>query len=434
MSSLQEDASNSTEGGPDHSAILSGYLANTPRSADLHAQALRHQPSGVSRQVGYWEPYPMTFERGAGCHIWDVDGRQYIDLLNNYTSLIHGFTYPPIQEVIENSLLKGTAWCGNNLAQYALSEQLVNRIDGVDQVRFTNSGTEAANLALLIARASTGRHKVLMARHGYHGALHEFQSGSLNNPGPSTLLATYGDIDSFKAVLAEHGAEIAAVFVEAVMGAGGMQPAPAEFFIELKKAAHDAGALFVIDEVITFRLGSGGQQGNLGVTADLTMLGKLIGGGFPVGAVGGGSDIMSMLSADDLKVLHSGTFNANPMTMAAGNVSVRELTQERIEGMEHHAARIATELSACAKKLGMPFTIDYIGSLLIVFFSDQRPPDMSSRTDQQAVANFHLACFNHGIMIASRGMMVLSTVMTPAVIDDAIGRMSAALEEVANEM
>jgi glutamate-1-semialdehyde 2,1-aminomutase len=192
--------------------------------------------------------------------------------------------------------------------------------------------------------------------------------------------------------------------------------------------------LLVIDEVITFRLGTGGQQGNLGVTADITMLGKLIGGGFAVGAVGGSREVMSTLDSSNMKVMHSGTFNANPVTMAAGDVSVRELTQQRIDTMEQHAARIATQLTASALKLGLPLTIGQEGSLLVLFFSDERPADMTARTDQDAIAKFHLACFNRGVMIASRGMLVLSTVMSPAIIDDAIGRMSAALEDVANEM
>ncbi len=433
MTSLQQLAEASVRNA-ESSPIESTYLAKTTRSASLHAKAVEYQPSGVSRLVGYWEPYPLTFARGEGCYVFDVDGNRYTDMLCNYTSLVHGLTYPPIQEAIERSIGNGTAWCGNNVAQYALAEQLVNRIASVDQVRFTNSGTEAGNLALLIARAVTGRYKVLMARHGYHGSLLEFASGSMDQPGPATLLARYGDADSFKAVLEEHGQDIAAVFVEGVMGAGGMQQAPAEFFIELKQAASKAGALLVIDEVITFRLGLGGQQGNLGVTADLTMLGKLIGGGFAVGAVGASRELMSVMDSRSLKIMHSGTFNANPMTMTAGDVSVRELTQVRIDTMSEQGLRVAAGLKTSAEKLGLPLTINQCGSLLNLFFSDDAQDNMFSRTDNEAVTLFHLACFNRGVSLAARGMIVLSTVMTSEVIDDAVSRMAAAMEDVAAEI
>jgi glutamate-1-semialdehyde 2,1-aminomutase len=259
----------------------------------------------------------------------------------------------------------------------------------------------------------------------------EFSSGSMGQPGPATLVARYGDADSFKAVLDEHGDEVAAVFVEGIMGAGGMRSAPAEFFIELRKAANDAGALFVIDEVITFRLGVGGHQGNLGVSGDLTMLGKLIGGGFAVGAVAASREIMKVMDTKTLKIFHSGTFNANPMTMAAGDVAVRELTAARIEKMAEQGARIAAELSAAAAKLGMPFCVNQCGSLLNVYFSEDAPADIYERTDHQEVADFHLACFNHGVSLASRGMMVLSTVMTDEIVGEAIERISAAMADVA---
>src|SRR5690606_30290680 len=195
-----------------------------------------------------------------------------------------------------------------------------------------------------------------------------FEAGSFNMESNRTLLADYGDAASFEKVLSERGQEIAAVFLEGVQGAGGMRPAPAEFFRRVHQAARNCGALFVLDEVISLRLGVGGQQANLGIEADLTMLGKLIGGGFPVGAVGGKKEIMKIFNPQHLKVWHSGTFNANPITMAAGNIAVRELTAERIEKMDRLGARLKAGLISNARQLNIPFSVNHIGSLLNVFF------------------------------------------------------------------
>lgn len=415
------------------SAIRDAYRRRTPASARAFERARQCQPGGVSRQVGHWAPYPVTMRRGDGPFLWDLDDNRYIDLLGNFTSLVHGNNYGPIREAVAEALPRGTAWAANNEAQVELAEVLVERVPGVDQVRFTNSGTEAGNLALLIARAVTGRHKVLMARFGYHGGVHEFEVGSFNLDGPNTFLADFGDAASFEAVLDRHGEEIAAVFLEGVLGAGGMRPAPAAFFEDVRAAAHRHGAMFVMDEVISLRLGPRGQQGNLGFTSDLTMLGKLIGGGFPVGAVGGPREVMDVFRSDKLKVWHSGTFNANPVTMTAGAVAVRELTPARIAGMDRLAALLKDGLVAAAATRGLPFSVRHVGSLLNVFFTDSPPDDITARDDHDEIRKYHVACLNRGLMIASRGMFVISTVMDERLIGEVIERATAAMDDVVAE-
>ncbi|HEX2464159.1 MAG TPA: aminotransferase class III-fold pyridoxal phosphate-dependent enzyme, partial [Thermoanaerobaculia bacterium] len=284
------------------------YRRRTPRSAELYERACRSLPGGNSRQAAYWAPYPITIERGRGPRLTDVDGNEYLDLLYNYTAMVHGYAYPPIVAAVD--VARGTGWAANNPSMVELAELMVDRVASIDRIRFTNSGSEAALLALTVAREITGRYKVLMARGGYHGSLQEFESGTLGKPGPATFLADYGDLASFEAVLTEHGEEIAAVFVEPVQGAGGIVRGTPEFLNGLRAAAHRAGALFVLDEVITFRLATGGIQAELGVDPDLTMFGKIIGGGFPVGAVGGKLDLMDVFEPARMRALHSGTYNA----------------------------------------------------------------------------------------------------------------------------
>ncbi len=420
------------------SDIVSTYEKNTPGSAEAQRRATQSVVGGNSRGAAYWRPYPLQIERADGARLVDVDGREYYDLVNNFTSLVHGHAYPPIVEAVIRQASQGTAWVANNHWQSDLAEALIERIASFESVRFTNSGTESGLIALTIARTITGREKVLMARYGYHGSLMEFEVGSY--PGlyshslDRTLLGEYNDADSFERVLEEHGSEIAAVFLEPVMGAGGVVKASPEFLARVRDAAHAAGALFVMDEVITFRLATGGTQSLVGMEPDLTMLGKLIGGGFPVGAVGGPLEYMSIFDPEAPRGIHSGTYNANPVTMAAGLVSVRELTAERIDRMERLGERLADALTRSAGQHGLPLSINRWGSLLNIFFMDAAPSATLRRDDIKTISKFHLAALNHGVMVASRGLLALSTVMDEDLIDDVAQRADAAMEDVAREV
>ncbi len=412
-------------------AVYATYQAATPKSAQAQQRAERFLPGGNSRQAGYWPPYPLTIERGEGAHIIDADGRRYIDLTNNYTSLIHGHAYPPVVAAATKQIAEGTAWSANNPAQSDLAEAILARTPGMERVRFTNSGTEAANLALIMARQITGRYKILMARYGYHGSLLEFEVGAFDLQGPATKVATYNDAASFAEMLDRYGDEIAAVFLEPVMGAGGVVVGERQFLIDVREAAHKAGALFILDEVISFRLAMGGRQTEIEVSPDLTMLGKLIGGGFPVGAVGGKAEHFAMFDPADLKAWHSGTFNANPVTMRAGAVALRDFTQEKIDAMAGLAERLEAKLRASARNHGLPLSVNRCGSLLNIFLTETAPAATLLREDQEAITKFHIAAMNHGVFVAARGMMALSTVMNEALIDDACERLDAAFADVA---
>ncbi len=416
------------------SAIVARYRAHTGASAEAHARAARVMPGGNSRQASFWQPYPLTLARGQGLHVWDVDNNRYIDLINNYTAMVHGHAYPPIVEAVDRQIREGTGWAAGCIAQSDLAEQLVERVASVEQVRFTNSGTEAGNLALMIARVVTGRHKILMARYGYHGSVMEFEVGSFGDEGPMTHIAAYNDAADFRAVLDAHGDEIAAVFLEPVQGPGGVVPATADFLKDVREAAHAVGALFVLDEVLTFRFGFGGCQSLFDIDPDLTMFGKLIGGGFPVGAVGGKKEYLAIFDPAKLKAYHTGTYNANPVTMAAGSVSVRELTAERIETMNRLCAQLKDGLEQAAAKAGLPLSISRFGSVLNLYFSAELPVSAMARSDDDLMGRFHLAAMNHGLLLASRGMIALSTIMTSETVAEIIERADAAMADVAGDI
>lgn len=420
-----------------HETPVELFRRLTPGSAAAGARAERVMPGGDTRAAGFHAPYPLTLERGEGARVVDVDGRAYWDLLGNFTSLVHGHGYPPIVDAVERQVRNGTAWPARNLQQIELAEALVERVASVEQVRFTNSGTEAAMLALNAARVVTGRGGVLMARFGYHGSYEAFEVGAFDGrfhlPGAVRAeLAPFGDADGFEAAIERLGPDLAAVFLEPVLGSAGVVDAEPAFFRRVHDACRRVGALLVLDEVITFRLGVGGRQEALGVAPDLTLFAKLIGGGFPVGAVGGRAEVMAVMDPRQGRMFHSGTFNGNPVTAAAGLVSVRELTAVRIERMATLAEELDRSLHGSARRVGLPFSTRRVGSMLNLYLTDEAPAASIERTDAELMSAFHLAAMNNGLHLASRGLIALSTVMTEADIADIGQRFAATIDDVAD--
>lgn len=420
--------------GTQASAIVSRYIERTAASAAAHATAETYMPGGNSRQASYWLPYPLTIESGQGMHIRDLDGNQYIDLINNYTAMIHGHAYPPVVEAIDRQVKNGTGWAAGCRQQTDLARRIVERVASVEQVRFTNSGSEAGSLALMVARVVTGRHKVLMARYGYHGSLREFEVGTFGSEGPMTYIARYNDLEDFQDVLDRNGDQIAAVFLEPIQGPGGINPATPEFLAGVRDAAHRAGALFVLDEVLTLRFGIGGCQAGLGIDPDLTMFGKIIGGGFPVGAVGGKKKFLKIFDPSDLKAYHTGTYNGNPVTMTAGDITLRDLTAGKIEDMAALCADLKTGLADLAREAGLPLSINHHGSALNLFFSSQAPESAMVRGDGEIMDRFYLATMNHGLFLAPRGLIAMSTVMTADTVAETLERAQAAFDDVRREI
>jgi glutamate-1-semialdehyde 2,1-aminomutase len=414
------------------STIEDSFRKLTPKSAEMAKRAERVMPGGDTRTTSYHRPYCLTISRGEGPFVWDIDGNRYIDLLGNYTSLVHGHAYPPIAEAIANAARQGTAWPARSEPQVELAEMLCERVRTVERVRFCNSGTEAGMLAVHVARRLTGRKYILMARYGYHGSYDDLELGLVGQDGERTLLADFGEVTSFEALLTERGSEIAAVFLEPVLGSAGVVAPPPAFLELVGEAAHRAGALFVIDEVITLRLATGGAQEIFEVRPDLTMMGKIIGGGLPVGALGGRAEIMAAFDPRDRGAIwHSGTFNGNPATCAAGLASLSELTPERIAKMEQQAIKLAEELKRAALQAELPFSVRQFGSLMNVFFMNEPPPATIARQDMRAMASFHLAALNHGLFIAPRGLIALSTVITDELLDEVCERAAKAMIDTA---
>lgn len=415
------------------SDIAATFRQRTAGSAARHTDAVRVMPAGDTRTSSFHPPYPLTMAEGVGPELVDVDGNRYLDLIGNFTSLVHGNAHPAIVDAVTAQARRGTAWPARNDAQLELADLITRRVASVEQVRFCNSGTEATMLAAYVARAVTGRRKILMARYGYHGSLEEYEVGFMGHGGPDTLLARHGDAADFERVLADRGREIACVILEPVMGSAGLLAGPPDFLSRVQAACRRAGALFCVDEVITLRLSTGGAQAGAGIDPDLTAMGKIIGGGLPIGALGGKADHLAVTRPEAPRVIHSGTFNGNPLSAAAGVVSLQRLTSDEITAMEGRARRLAAGLCARAAAEGVPFSVRQHGSMVQCFLSDEAPEATLVRTDGDLAAAFHLAALNHGVFFAPRGLMALSTVLDDALVDEALDRCAAALADVATE-
>jgi glutamate-1-semialdehyde 2,1-aminomutase len=416
-----------------------GYNIETARSRELVERLGRSIPGGNTRSLAYFPPYPLAISRGSGCRIWDVDGNEFVDLLNNYTATIHGHAVPAISEAMSRQAALGTVFPAPGEAQAELAERIVGRVASVEKVRFANSGTEAVMMAVRAARAFTGREKVIKAEGGYHGMWEQVPVVQPRDPTPEGVrslvrLVAYNDVGGLEAAMEEDGGDVAAIILEPVTGTGVLTGTP-EYFAAARRLADEHGALLICDEVITLRLALGGFQEVFGVSPDLTTMGKIIGGGLPVGAFGGREEVMSVFDPRLPNHLHhSGTFNGNLMTMAAGSVALDLLTGEEIERINALGERLAGGLRRLlARREELGGVVTSCGSLVHVNFETEGEVRAYSdlNLDSPVMAAFHLAALDEGVYFAPRCFMNTSTAMDERVIDDVLEACSRALERVA---
>ena len=416
------------------------YIERTPRSRRLHERLRRVMPGGDTRSITWFEPYPVAIERAGGYELHDVDGNVYIDLLNNYTALVHGHAHPRIVEAITAQAGLGTVYPAPHRAQMRLAEELTRRVPSAERVRFTNSGSEAILQAVRAARAYTRRPLVVKALGGYHGSwdqvpLTPAEAREVATPAEIQALVRfvpYNDLAALDDVLALEGERVAAILLEPVMGEGVIAGEP-DYLCGARALADRHGALLILDEVVTFRLAPGGRQETVGVTPHLTTFGKIIGGGLPVGAVGGSETVMSVFDPQgDVALPHSGTFNGNTLTMAAGLVSLELLTTDEIDRINGLGRTLAAGMREALAAHEMNGGVMQCGSLLhLVFDTGGEPRRFSDlHLESPTLGRVHLACMEEGLFIAPRGLMNTSTAMDEGVIDEVIARFGRALGRV----
>jgi glutamate-1-semialdehyde 2,1-aminomutase len=393
----------------------------TTKSQEIFAAAQNLMPGGVSSPVRAFKSVggqPIVFDRVKGAYIWDVDGNQYIDYVGTWGPAICGHAHPEVIAALHEALEKGTSFGAPSVLENILAEMVIDAVPSIEMVRFVNSGTEACMAVLRLMRAFTNREKIIKFEGCYHGHADMFlvKAGSgvatlglPDSPGvpksatSSTLTAPFNDLEAVKALFEENRNEIAGVILEPVVGNAGFIPPDAGFLEGLRELTHEHGALLVFDEVMTgFRIAYGGAQQKFGITPDLTTLGKVIGGGLPVGAYGGHRDIMSMIAPAG-PVYQAGTLSGNPLAMTAG-IKTLELLQKpgTYDYLDRVTKKLADGLLQIAQETGHAACGGQISAMFGLFFTSGPVHNYedAKNSDTAKFGRFHRGMLEHGVYLA----------------------------------
>ena len=390
-------------------------------SNTLFRRAQKVLPGGVNSPVRAFKSVggsPIFLTEGKGAYLHDVDGNRYIDYVGSWGPMILGYSHPRVVEAIREEATRATSFGAPTEVEIELAEKVVAMVPSIEQVRMVNSGTEATMSAIRLARGYTGRHKIVKFSGNYHGHGDSFliQAGSgattlgvPNSPGVTpasaadTLIARYNDSESVRQLILTHPGEIAAVIVEPVAGNMGMIPPEGNFLQELRTMTAENGILLIFDEVMTgFRVAKGGAQERYGVTPDLTTLGKIIGGGLPVGAYGGSKEIMAQVAPLG-PVYQAGTLSGNPLAMRAGLETLRLLDAPGFyENLEQKAAQLEAGIRANMTKLGIELYATRVGSMSCLFFCPEKIVNYEQATgaNTEDFARYFWAMLEEGIYLA----------------------------------
>ncbi len=426
----------------------------TTPSDELFRHAAQIMPGGTSRLHYYYHPHPIYATKGQGCRITDIDGVERIDFLNNMTAMLHGHADPDINAAIIDQLQRGTAWSEPGEAEYNLARLLVDRVPSLERIRFANSGTEAVMMAIKLAREFTGRSLVAKFEGHYHG-YYDYMQVSVGSPAnawgaddaptsvamsgglsPSVtnevIVIPWNDAEAVERLLTQNASHIATLILDPLANRGGMVPPAPGFLQFLREITERLGIVLIFDEVISFRLSYGGAQEKYGGSPDLTTYGKIIGGGLPVGAVGGRADIMALLdpTAGKARVESGGTFSGNPLTMVAGYAAMSKWTPDVIARLNAMGDELRTRVDRVFEQSGEAARLAGDGSLFRLMLTRETIRDYRSsvRTAQPMtrMVELHTRLLDKGIIISKLGLGALSTPMSQAEIDACV----AAFERV----
>ena len=430
------------------------YRQRTKRTREQTERAKRVLPAGHTRGSTQYPPYSTHLHSGKGYYIQDYDGNRYLDMLNNQTSLIHGHAHPAITAAVAEQIQQGTVLGSPTEPLIRLAETICNRTPGIDQIIFNNSGTEATIAAIRTARAYTGRERIIKMDGGYHG-LHDsvlvnMKSDFAAPDGPrptltlpgipvahkdQSLIAPFNNLAAIEALFEHYPGEIAAVIVEPIPNSGGIIMPQEGYLRGLQDITKRYGALLIFDEVATYRLGRGGYQEVTGVIPDLTALAKIIGGGYPIGAVGGRQDVMDIYDpakvADPLFV--SGTYHGNVISMVAGQVAMEHFEESEVHRINRLGRLLREGINACCEELGLHAQATGYGSLVRLHWQDEPVIDMgqaarADRNAQDVAELFHLELMNRGILAILGEKFCISTPMTEKEINLALAEIAETLQ------
>jgi len=413
----------------------------SPKSAAFFERAKKVLPGGVSRNTLLRGAHPLYVAQGKGCIVTDIDGVERIDFANNMASHIHGHAFPPIVNAITEQLQRGTAFTMATEAEVRYAEHMCSRSPNFDKIRFVNSGTEAVMAGMKAARAYTGRPKIAKVEGSYHGAYDYAEVsqaptpdnwGLIDHPNPVPLakgtpqavlddmiIIPFNDPEKALAILDEHAHQIACVLIDPIPHRIGMIPVEDGFVKALRQWTHDNGTLLMFDEVITYRSEVGGMQERFDIAPDLISMGKMIGGGFPVGALAGCDKIMEVFVNGRLP--HSGTFSANPVTMTAGRVAMELFDKAAVARLNKLGDYARSSIADAIKVADVPACVTGTGSLFRIHLKAQAPGNYREAhltvQESKALTALINALYDEGIMMIHTGAAALSTPMGNEEID-----------------
>ncbi|WP_025227049.1 glutamate-1-semialdehyde 2,1-aminomutase [Fimbriimonas ginsengisoli] len=423
------------------------------RSQDLYAEACRMMPGGVNSPVRAFKGVggtPVYFARAKGSRLTDADGKDYIDYMSSWGAIILGHAHPAITEAVTRAAENGTSFGAPHEGEVRLAREVLDRKRKIERVRFVNSGTEAALAVVRLVRAATGRNKVIKFEGNYHGAIDPLlakagsgvatfglpdSAGVPESTTANTLPARYNDLDHVRQIFEANAGEVAAVMVEPVAGNMGLVPPAADFLPGLRSLCDRYDALLVLDEVMTgFRVARGGASERFAVSPDLIMMGKVIGGGLPVGAYGGRRDLMEMIAPLG-PVYQAGTLSGNPLAMAAGYAALSELTDDAYVSLEATGERLQRGLILACEAARVPAQIQRVGSMISVFFTEMPVRDFADAqtTDRALFGKLFHGLLSRGVYLPPSALesWFLTTAHTDADIDLTVEAFEEALREAA---
>lgn len=420
------------------------YRQRTPKSRQtIEEVAKKYMPGGDYREGVWFKPYPTVMAGGDGCYLNDVDGHTYADFSNCWTAMVLGNNHPKVVAAIREQAQKGLAMAAPTSNVYEWAKIICDRVASVQRLRFCCSGAEAVMFAIRCARAYTSKDKILKMKGCYHGTYDPVEpavgyqrlpTGLPESVERDVLVVQFNDKEAVEKIIKENKDELAAVIVEGIMGAGGLIPPKDDYLKFLRKVTTENNVLLVIDEVISFRLSTGGAQQIYDVKPDLTVFGKSIGGGLPVGAFGGREDVMAVFSPEQERPAHhSGTLVATPVGAAAGIAALKEMTKEALDRINSLGDSLADGIKNVLSELQIKAQVTGYGSLHQIHFTPEPVTHAEVSLlaqDKDILRLFHLAMLNRDVFIPKRGMYNISMPLSETELNKAVTATADALSEL----
>ncbi|MDA3918808.1 MAG: aspartate aminotransferase family protein [Deltaproteobacteria bacterium] len=423
--------------------IADAYMEKFPASKERHEELINYIPGGATRSLSYFKPYPIHIESGKAAFVFTHEGHKLLDTTNAYGAIVHGHGDPDIVKAVQKGITKGSQYSTPTDGQYKLAKLLCERIPGFERIRFVNSGTEATMFALRAARAYTNKDKIIKMSGGFHGT-HDCVAASTKKnvitagiPKGMTedmIEVPFNDFQALEKAVKENSDQLAAVIMEPFLGAGGIV-LPAKGYLEhVRKVTRDNNVLLIFDEIFSYRVHTGGCQKLYGVTPDLTTVGKVIGGGLPIGVFGGKEEIMNIFCHEKsaAPLYHSGTFNGYETLMQAGYAALSKYDEKAVAYINNLGDRLQKGLRQSFKDNGLNIQSNHIGSLLNIHFVNEAitTSEQVLKSEEQLHTLMHLSLLNKGIFSIPRGLFILSCAMTENDIDFLIEKIDETLKEL----